>query len=339
MKRRTLSALLTLALLAGCAAQPGPSGPGFAPDESRRLVVYTSHKQEVWWPIVKEFEERTGIWVDVVYGATSELLERLSQEEKAPRADVMFGGGAESLETYRDLFTPYTCDGAERVLARFRSPDGLWTPFSALPVVLIYNTKLVEPGQIARWSDLLSPGLKGRIAFTDPAVSGSSFTGLLTMLCALDGDRDDAIRRFAENLAGVELDDSGEVLSAVAQGDFLVGITLEESALKRMAEGLDIAMVYPGDGTSCVPDGSALVRGAPHPDSARLFLDFTVSREVQELLVSQFCRRSVRDDVEPLADLPALDQIPLADYDIDRAASERESILMAWAFYFEEGEP
>ena len=342
MKRRTLSVLLTLALLAGlngCAAQVRPSSPGYAPDESRRLVVYTSHKEEVWWPIVKEFEERTGIWVDVVYGATSELLERLSQEEKSPRADVMFGGGAESLETYRDCFTPYTCDGTEHVPARFRSPDDLWTPFSALPVVLIYNTKLVEPGQIARWSDLLSPALKGRIAFTDPSVSGSSFTGLLTMLYALDGDRDDAIRRFAENLDGVQLDDSGGVLTAVAQGDALAGVTLEESALKRMAEGLDIAMVYPEDGTSCVPDGSALVRGAPHPDNARLFLDFTVSFEVQEMLVSQFSRRSVRDDVEPLADLPALDRIPLADYDIDRAAAERESILMTWAFYFGENEP
>ena len=342
MKRRLLSVLLALALLAGldgCAAQVRPSSPGYAPDESRRLVVYTSHKEEVWWPIVKEFEERTGIWVDVVYGATSELLERLSQEGKAPRADVMFGGGAESLETYRDCFIPYICDGAEHVLDRFRSPDDLWTPFSALPVVLIYNTKLVEPGQIARWSDLLAPALKGRIAFTDPAVSGSSFTGLVTMLCALGGDQNDAIYRFAENLGGVQLDDSGEVLTAVAQGDALVGVTLEESALKRMAEGLDIAMVYPEDGTSCVPDGSALVRGAPHPDNARLFLDFTVSFEVQELLVSQFSRRSVRDDVEPLADLPALDRIPLADYDIDRAAAERESILMTWAFYFGENAP
>lgn len=339
VKRRVLSILLALALLTGsggCATRVRPSSPGHAPEESRRLVVYTSHKEEVWWPIVKEFEERTGIWVDVVYGATSELLERLSQEEKAPRADVMFGGGAESLETYRDCFTPYACAGSDHVLARFRAPDDLWTPFSALPVVLVYNTKLVEPGQIVRWSDLLSPALKGRIAFTDPAVSGSSFTGLLTMLYALDGDWNDTIRRFAGNLEGTQLDDSGEVLTAVARGDSLVGITLEESALKRMAEGLNVAMVYPEDGSSCVPDGSALVRGAPHPDNAKLFLDFTVSFEVQHLLVSQFCRRSVRDDVEPLADLPALDQIPLTDYDIDRAAAERESILMTWAFYFGE---
>lgn len=333
-----LSALLALALLplAGCAAPPPAPSPGYAPPEERRLVVYTSHKEEVWRPIVKEFEERTGIWVDVVYGPTSELLERIAQEERAPRADVMFGGGAESLAAYQDCFTPYACAGSERILERFRAPGDLWTPFSALPVVLIYNTKLVEPGEIARWSDLLDPALRGKIAFPDPAVSGSSFTGLATMLYALGEDRDDTIRRFAENLGGVQLDSSGSVASAVAGGSALAGVTLEETALKRIAEGMDVAMVYPEDGSSCVPDGSAMVNGAPHGDNARLFLDFTVSPEVQALLVSQFCRRSVRDDVEPLADLPPLDELPMADYDLDRAVEERDAILMTWAFYFGE---
>ena len=37
--------------------------------------MYTSHKQEVYAPIIKEFEERTGIWVEVVPGGTTELLE------------------------------------------------------------------------------------------------------------------------------------------------------------------------------------------------------------------------------------------------------------------------
>lgn len=36
-------------------------------------MVYTSHKEEVYWPIIKEFEERTGIWVEVVSGGTNEL--------------------------------------------------------------------------------------------------------------------------------------------------------------------------------------------------------------------------------------------------------------------------
>ena len=342
MKRSVLPVMLALALLLGlaaCAAGPEPPAPDYAPDEAHRLVVYTSHKEEVWRPIVKEFEERTGIWVDVVYGATSELLERIAQEDKAPAADVMFGGGIESLETYRDCFTPYTCAETEHILARFRSPDDLWTPFSALPVVLIYNTKLVSPGRVVGWADLLDPALRGRIAFPDPAASGSSFTALVTMLNALGGDREAVIRAFAENLGGAQLDSSGEVLTAVADGSALAGVTLEETALKRIADGMDIAMVYPEDGLSCVPDGSAVVKGAPHEENAKLFLDFTVSREVQELLVGQFCRRPVRDDVESLAELPALDELPLAGYDLDQAVRDRDAILMTWAFYFGEDAP
>ena len=164
MKRAVLSVLLALALLpglTGCVPQGGAPAPDYAPDEAHRLVVYTSHKEEVWRPIVKEFEERTGIWVDVVYGATSELLERLAQEGKSPRADVMFGGGVESLETYRECFAPYTCAGADHILEQFRAPEDLWTPFSALPVVLVYNPKLVSPGEVNSWGDLLDPELRG----------------------------------------------------------------------------------------------------------------------------------------------------------------------------------
>ena len=70
----------------------GEAELSLAPPEDERLVVYTSHKQELWWPIVREFEERTGIWVDVVTGGSNELLERISEEAESPRADVMFGG-------------------------------------------------------------------------------------------------------------------------------------------------------------------------------------------------------------------------------------------------------
>lgn len=137
--------LAAVLLLSGCGAGADSSGSSFAPAEEDRLVVYTSHKEEVWWPIVREFEERTGIWVDVVTGGTNELLSRIAQEAEAPAADVMFGGGVDSLEVYGDCFEPYVCVQQEAIAERYRSEDGLWTPFSALPVVLIYNTKLLSP--------------------------------------------------------------------------------------------------------------------------------------------------------------------------------------------------
>ncbi len=339
MKGKRLPALLPallLTIMAGC----GPKGPDtavYAPAEGERLVIYTSHKEEVYQPIVKEFEQRTGIWVDVVAGGTNELLERIQKEADSPAADVMFGGGVESLASYRDCFAPYTCAEAEEIQDRFRDPEDLWTPFSALPVVLVYNTKLVRPGQVGRWSDLFSSQLRGRIAFADPAVSGSSFTALATLLQAVSGEDERLLQGLAENLGGRQLEGSGEVVQSVAGGTDLVGVTLEETALKRIAAGDNIALVYPEEGSSCVPDASALIRGAAHSENARLFLDFTASREVQQLLTEEFCRRPVRRDVETTGQMTPLAEIPMAAYDVEWASGHRDALLMTWAFYLGEG--
>ncbi len=75
---RILILCIAFALLTGCAPAAQDTA-AYAPDESERLVLYTSHKKEVWWPIVKEFESRTGIWVEVVQGGTNELLEQLQR--------------------------------------------------------------------------------------------------------------------------------------------------------------------------------------------------------------------------------------------------------------------
>lgn len=328
--KRYFSLLLAAMLLAGCASSASPIG---TPEEGRRLVVYTSHKEEVYWPVILEFEERTGIWVEIKAGGTNELLETIRREAEHPAADVMFGGGVESLTAYGDCFTPYIPAGAEMLQPEFRREDGLWTPFSALPVVLVYHPKLAEDGLVSGWADLLSPALRGRIAYADPAVSGSSFTALVTLVEALKGEEEpeELLRRFAENLDGRQLDGSGEVVRSVAEGRDLAGVTLEETALKGIAAGSDIALVYPAEGTSCVPDASALVRGAPHEENARLFLDFTVSREVQQLLADEFSRRPVRSDVE--TSLPPLSEIPLVPYDVSLASRQRDAILMSWAFF------
>ena len=73
MKRVLCLAAAFMLLLSGCAAT-GSDVSDFAPDESERLVIYTSHKEEVYGPIVKEFQQRTGIWVEVLTGGSNELL-------------------------------------------------------------------------------------------------------------------------------------------------------------------------------------------------------------------------------------------------------------------------
>ena len=337
MKRKLgLCLLLTMCLLLTACGKTGEV-PEYAPKEEEKLVIYTSHKEEVYQPVVREFEQRTGIWVEVVCGGTNELLERIAAESGEPKADVMFGGGVESLESYTDCFSPYEAASSQTILPQFRSENYTWTSFSALPVVLIYNTKLTEP--VKGWQDLTRPEFRGRIAFADPAVSGSSFTALVTWLSVSGSPRQEALQALALALDGRQLDGSGDVITAVADGTCLVGITLEETAMKHIAAGMDIALVYPEEGTSCVPDGSALIRGAPHPENAKKFLDFTVSYAVQELLPLRFYRRSVREDVEPDGSLIPLENIPEASYDVAWASGHREGLLSDWDYIRKEDRP
>ncbi len=339
MRGKALGLLILIMGLFLCSCSSKASSvPDYAPAEEEKLVIYTSHKEEVYRPLVREFQERTGIWVQVVEGGTNELLSRIQEEKENPQADVIFGGGTDSLEAYRDCFTSYQAADADWIQPPLRSSDGIWTPFSALPVVLIYNTKLVEEHQIQGWSDLFRPEFQGRIAFADPEVSGSSFTAMMTYLFAMENSPETGLQELSRALNGKLLASSGAVLSSVAEGNCLVGITLEETALKYIAAGSNIALVYPQEGTSCVPDGSALIAGAPHEKNAQLFLDFTVCRDVQERLQADFFRRSVRSDILPKESMLSLDAFSILPYDMEWVNKNRQSLLSDWSFYCKEGD-
>ena len=328
MKRLLCLALMALLLLSGCAQ--GTDVSAFAPGEEERLVIYTSHKEEVYGPIIKEFQQRTGIWVEVVTGGSGELLERIAMEAEGgqPACDLMFGGGVESLAAYEDCFEPCTPEGVENLRGVGLSEEGLWTPFSSLPLVLIYNTRLVSEGELTGWADLLDPRWKGRIAFADTTVSGSSYTAALTLFSCIEGDDWDILAALVDNLDGGALPDSGDVVESVRSGSRYIGVTLEETALKQRSPELGI--VYPAEGTSAVPDGCALIKGAKHAENARAFLDFVLGRDVQELLVSDLHRRSVRTDVHAPEDLPSEAELGIIDYDVHWAGALKEEFIRRW---------
>ena len=328
MKRLLCLALMALLLLSGCAQ--GTDVSAFAPGEEERLVIYTSHKEEVYGPIIKEFQQRTGIWVEVVTGGSGELLERIAMEAEGgqPACDLMFGGGVESLAAYEDCFEPCTPEGVENLRGVGLSEEGLWTPFSSLPLVLIYNTRLVSEGELTGWADLLDPRWKGRIAFADPTVSGSSYTAALTLFSCIEGDDWGILAALVDNLDGGALPDSGDVVESVRSGSRYIGVTLEETALKQRSPELGI--VYPAEGTSAVPDGCALIKGAKHAENARAFLDFVLGRDVQELLVSDLHRRSVRTDVHAPEDLPSEAELSIIDYDVHWAGALKEEFIRRW---------
>lgn len=321
--------LFVMVLVASHSPQPVEAKEQqYAPDEEQILIVYTAHKKEIYEPIIEEFEERTGIWVQVVDGGTNEILERIADENGVNSGDVMFGGGVDNLSAYDEYFEAYECRQSEVLRNDYYDPEGKWIPFSSLPIVFIYNNKLVYPVGVPRsWEELLDANWKGKISYAAPSTSGSSYTALLTMIQVLETDgmtQDQILTAFAENLDGNIAADSVRVLEEVSSGTRMIGITNEESAKKQMQKDEDLGMVYPQEGTSALPDGTAIIRNCRHRENAELFMEFTVSEETQRFLVEQCNRRAVRTDIEQEA-------VPNEIYyDLERAAESQSEIMAEW---------
>lgn len=314
--------------LSGCLRREQTDYSAFAPAEENRLVIYTSDPEEVYAPIIREFEERTGIWVQVETDGSIALLNRIAAESEEPRCDVMFGGSLESLYSFSRYFSPYKGSEADKIPPEYAQEDGLWTPFSIPPVVLIYNPKLVRTNPPVGWASLLDPAWKGKIAFANPETSGSSYTALSTMLQILPGGEEELMRKFYRNLEGRTVDRASQVVGEVANGSCYIGVTLEENALRSIKKGYDIAMVYPEEGTSAIPDGMAVIAGCPHQENARRFVDFALSEDVQTYLSLSCNLRAVRADVPQPEGITG--ELVVFPYDIDLAGSRQEDCLALW---------
>ncbi|MEK3724300.1 extracellular solute-binding protein [Paenibacillus sp. FSL H8-0034] len=331
-----LASLLLVGTLAGCGtsetpkskegAAPQPASPSTASKAGGKLNLYSPNGAEVNNPILKEFQDRTGIEVQLISGGTGDLLKRVQAEAANPLGDVFWAGGADSLEAYNKYFEPYQTKEFDNLAPQYLNKSNVWTPFAALPMIFMYNKELVKVGEEPKsWNDLLDPKWKGKIAYADPAKSGSSYTQLVTMLTVNGKDNGwDYVKKFVKNLDGKVLSGSALVYKGVADKEFPIGVTLEDAALRYVEGGAQVGIMYPTDGTSAVPDAAAVIKGAKNMEQAKQFIDFLVGKDVQSLIQKEFKRRSVRKDAEVVKGIAEAKDIKLVDYDFDWAATKKD---------------
>ncbi|NBK20436.1 MAG: extracellular solute-binding protein [Spirochaetia bacterium] len=308
----------------------------FPVENQQTLTVYSPHDSQPLYAAVKEFQEISGISVNVVSSGTGQLLERIrkEKEEGNPLCDVFWGGGAESIAANADLFEPFTSLYDDRIPKESKDSNSLWVGESPAPVVIIYNTILVSPQDVpTAWTDLLLPKWKGKIASANPSKSGSAYTLLCTMLTAFgvqDGGGWEFIRQFVGNLDGKILDNSADTYRLVADGTFYIGLSQEKSAQTYIQSGAHLGISYPREGTSAVPDAIALVEGCKHRELALQFIHFLLGQDNQNMMATLYYRRPVRTDLHPPKGLPPMSSIKLVDYDLDWASASKQEILCTW---------
>ena len=252
-------------------------------DHDNIINVCTSHREEVYRPIISEFEQRSNNIVNVNYGGTVELLDGI--RNNTIDCDLMFGGSTLILNSYTSLFE--SIEGNDI------------TEFSKLPLVIIYNNKLVYKSNIPEnYNDVLDERFMGDFAISSPLVSSTSMM-TVELLSELNDMSPMELISLIYNQSGNEiLESSGMVVDTVANGDKLVGITLEETARKALDSGQDIGIVYPEAGVYTIVDGIALIKNSANRASSVDFINFCVGEDVQKYIVDVEKRVSVRDDIE-----------------------------------------
>lgn len=335
MKRRLfLTVLISCFILCGCEqSQPSVLVPP-TPD----LVIYTSQEEDIYAPVIKEFSERTGMFVQIKTGTSDELITLLSDKKQEHNCDILFGVNIETLESRKELWLPYESPEAQHISERFRSPDYSWTTFSTLPLVIMYNTKVVTYRELPTgWNSLLEPRWKGRVAFVNPENSDIYTSALITAVRSCS-NQPNYLEQFADNLNYKTLNQMSDINIGVSTGRYSLGVTSEESAQVLLNEGADIDYIYPEEGTIAISDGTAILKGCKNPDAAKQFLDFTISRDTQRILVSSMNRRSIREDISPLTGLASIRQLPLISYDLALVRQEQEDLLVRWRTVFLDAE-
>lgn len=293
------------------------------------VTVYTAVPQNFIDALVPMYEEKTGTSVEIIKAGSGELLNRLTAEAGSPMADVLWSVDGTVIDFNPALFEAYEAAGSD-ILADGMKQSDMWTPFTAVVMVLIVNEGKLDGMAVPdSWAALADPMYDEKISSARADASGSAYIQLATVLQAFESEEAgwDVYKGMLGNF--VLSDSSGAVPRFVNDGELAVGVTLEDAALRYVEGGGPVQIVYPSEGTAIAPDAMALVKGAPNVDNAKAFLDFMLSAEAQAVVAEQG-RRPVRSDVASNPALLPLAQVNSVGYDAAWAADNRERLVDAW---------
>ena len=326
--------LMIVGLLAWRSATTTPMAPA--------VIVYVSEDQVFSEPILRDFENETGIKVKAVYDTeeakSTGAMNRLIAEKNNPQADVYWANEPIRAEVLKQkgIADSYVSVNAMDIPAVFKDPEGYWTGFSARARVLIVNNSVEnKPATIMAYTD---PRWKGKSVITNPLFGTT--TAEIAALFTIWGDE-----RAGEFMASLKLNsvaistNNGESSDFVAAGQYDFSLVDSDDVVNRMRQGKSVTMIYPDqgeDGTGCfiVPNAVVLIKGSRHPKEARRLIDYLLSRETEKKLAFADCAQiPLHPDVPTPPELKAIKAIKVMRVNYSEVARKMVKIqpfLKAW---------
>ena len=328
MRNRLALLCLTSVLAVSCGIGIQSSVPDSSTQEGTdadrpetTLIVYSGRSEALIKPVIDAFMvENPTIKVLLKAGKDNELAAAILEEQANPQADVYIT--TNMLTTIalakKSVLSPHEVPGINAIPDRYKSKDLMWTPLTLRARVIIYNTNLVSAAEAPKsFADLSDPKWKGKIAAAN-STNGSMQAHIATLISQAGSSE---ATRFLDGLVANQTTFFGghtDVRKAVGAGEFAIGIVNHYYYELQRREPSDnaVAVVYPGVGADesgliVNATAAALIKNSPHPQAAKIFLDFLLQTKTQR----QFAELNYEYPIIPNVPL-APDVRPIADANI-----------------------
>lgn len=312
--------LLVLLSLAGCGGGDGD------------ITVYSGRAEDLVEGLFEQFEEETGIKLDVRYGDSAELAATIAEEGENTPADVFFAQDAGSLGSIgqEGLLAELPAQTLEQVDERFRDPDSHWVGTSGRVRVVAYNTEALSEDELpdSIW-DYADPEWRGRLGL---APTNASFQAMVTAMRLQEGD--ERTREWLEAIEANEpriLENNTQTLEAIAAGEIDAGFVNHYYLYGLLDEQPDapVANHYlePGDAGALVNvAGAGILRTTEQPEMAQRLVDYLLA-EGQSYFATETDEYPLAAGVESESELPPLSDLHGPDIALGALGPELEATL------------
>ena len=318
------------------------SGAVFAAAESR-LVVYCSAQNTMCEQEVLAFEQKHKIKTNSIRGSTGSIFARIEAEKANPQGDVWYGG----------TLDPHSQAGEMGLLEAYKSPNLQYIPdalkdpakvkgnySSAIYLGILgfgVNTERLQKLNLPVpkcWKDLTDPKYKNEIQAADPQSSGTAYTQIATFV-QLWGEEEafKFLKELNKNVS--QYTKSGNTATRnAARGEAAIGIGfLHEHSIEK-EKGAPVELIVPCEGTGYEIGGVSIIKGARNPENAKLFVDWALSKEAQELSWKKGETHQILTNSEAEMSPYSLDfkSVNLINYDFDKygASDLRKRLIKRW---------
>lgn len=240
------------------------------------------------------------------------------------------------------LIEPYKSKHIDEIVERFRDPAKTKGHYvSAIYMGILgfgVNTERLAKLGIKEvpkcWKDLTDPRLKGEVQIADPQSAGTAYTALATFVQLWGEEKAfDFLKALHPNVS--QYTKSGVTPSRnAARGETAVGIGfLHDYALEKR-QGAPLELVVPCEGTGYELGGVSILKGARNIDNAKLFVDWALSKEGQELAWKQGDSLQILTNTTAEQSPTAFDpsKLNLINYDFEKygATEQRKALIEKW---------